>query len=102
MAANFSEKPFQQGANYFITGSTGLLGKLVSETFSNNCIAAVSGYRFVIPEPSEYLHPSFCDLSNKQLLRTPLRGVDTVIHLAWENTLRASTSDSNNLQCLKT
>ena len=65
MAANFSEKPFQQGANYFITGSTGLLGKLVSETFSNNCIAAVSGYRFVIPEPSEYLHPSFCDLSNK-------------------------------------
>ena len=90
----------QREASFFITGSTGQIGKHLSRTFTELCLAAVSGYRYVIPEQSEYLHPSFCDLANKQLLRTPLRGVESVLHLAWENSLQAKVMESTNLSCL--
>lgn len=91
-----------------VTGASGFIGRALVKKLAAKGHTVVAMYRNTIPETTTNVYPVCSDLSNVDLLAVPLRGVDTVIHLAWENTylgsenlsggisdsLRAMTSDS--------
>lgn len=69
-----------------ITGGSGYLGTPLSHYLADKKLTIVSMYRHRIPEPYARVFPVCSDLSSCELLAAPLRGVHTVVHLAWENT----------------
>ena len=87
-----------------VTGGSGYLGSSVVRHLSLAGETVVSMYRHRLPEPCARVFPVCSDLSNAELLAAPLRGVHTVIHLAWDNTftgpgceLSSDPSDEKNL-----
>lgn len=67
-----------------VTGASGYIGKFLVKSLSNKGNTVVSMYRQKISEPLTNVYPICSDLSNIELLGVPLRGVETVVHLAWE------------------
>ena len=87
-----------------VTGGSGYLGSSVVRHLSAAGETVVSMYRHRLPEPCARVFPVCSDLSNAELLAAPLRGVHTVIHLAWDNTftgpgceLSSDPSEEKNL-----
>lgn len=66
-----------------VTGSSGFIGHHLVRKLAQGERAVVCMYRHRLPEPHENVMPFFSDLRSAELLTTPLRGVDTVVHLAW-------------------
>jgi len=50
-------------------------------------------YRHRLPEPCGQVFPVCSDLGSEELLAAPLRGVHTVVHLAWENNFLGPATD---------
>ncbi len=68
-----------------VTGASGFIGcKLVSK-IAEDCRSLVSMYRQRFPEPMENVFPVCNDLRSMELLGAPLREIDIVVHLAWED-----------------
>lgn len=98
-----------------VTGGAGYLGLSVIEHLSKQNQDVIATYRNKIPDPMPNICTMAVDLLVKELLIAPLRGVSTVIHLAWDrsggevspDSLGASKSDvrpleeSVNLTCLR-
>lgn len=78
-----------------ITGASGFIGRPLTKKLAEGGHTVVSMYRHAIPEALQNIYPVCSNLSNVDLLAVPLRGVDTVIHLAWDNSF-LSTSDSSS------
>lgn len=78
-----------------ITGASGFIGRPLTKKLAEGGHTVVSMYRHAIPEALQNIYPVCSNLSNVDLLAVPLRGVDTVIHLAWDNSY-LSTSDSSS------
>lgn len=68
-----------------VTGSAGFIGREVVNRLSAAGRQLVSMYHHRLPESSTGLFPFASDLSSPDLLAAPLRGIDTVIHLAWNH-----------------
>ncbi|MDB2446991.1 NAD(P)H-binding protein [bacterium] len=86
-----------------VTGASGFIGgKLVSK-MAAECRSVVSMYRQRLPEPIENVFPVCNDLRSSELLGAPLREIDTVVHLAWENDSldRPQKNNSINLFLLR-
>ncbi|MFK7873086.1 MAG: NAD-dependent epimerase/dehydratase family protein [Oligoflexales bacterium] len=67
-----------------VTGSSGWLGRsLVQELRAMAPVVAL--YRHCLPEPQDRVYPVWCDLLNTELIPAALRGVQTVVHLAWDD-----------------
>jgi nucleoside-diphosphate-sugar epimerase len=73
-----------QGA-ILVTGGSGFIGRNLVSKFSQNSTPVVCMYHFRLPEPMANVYPVCSDLGSPDLLAAPLRGVETVYHLAWEN-----------------
>ena len=70
-----------------VTGSAGFIGQLLVRRLAEKGRTIVSVYRHRVPESIEGVYPVCSDLSSPTLMAAPLRGVSTVVHLAWEDGL---------------
>ncbi|MDD9950556.1 MAG: NAD(P)H-binding protein [Zetaproteobacteria bacterium] len=73
-----------------VTGSTGYLGRALVTQLGYLGATVVSMYRHKLPESSKNVFPVCSNLSSQELLAAPLRGVDVVVHLAWDHRLPTS------------
>ncbi|MFK7823790.1 MAG: SDR family oxidoreductase [Oligoflexales bacterium] len=70
-----------------VTGGSGYVGTELVKCLASKGETVVSMYRHRLPEPRDNVFPVCSDLGSEELLAAPLRGVETVIHLAWERNL---------------
>ena len=113
--SSFLETTQKPSMPILVTGSAGYLGLTVVEKLVQQNQEIIAAYRSKIPDPMHNLCAMTVDLLNKELLKAPLRGVSTVIHLAWDrgrgetspDASKASRNDfkalesSVNLECLR-
>lgn len=79
-----------------VTGGAGFIGSRLVKHLSSQGETVVSMYRHRLPEPWEKVFPVCSDLESEELLAAPLRGVHTVIHLAWEKNFIGSLTELNS------
>jgi nucleoside-diphosphate-sugar epimerase len=70
-----------------VTGSSGFVGQPLVRLLSEKGRTVVSVYRHRLPDSLEGAYPVCSDLSSPELMAAPLRGVETVLHLAWDGGL---------------
>lgn len=83
----------QSSSAVLVTGGSGYLGAHLVRHLADAGETVVSMYRNRLPEPCSNVFPVCSDLSSEELLAAPLRGVDTVVHLAWENSFTGPEAD---------
>lgn len=66
-----------------VTGSSGFLGSRLVRTLAERRSSVIAMYYHKLPDAVTNVYPICSDMSSPELLATPLRGVDTVFHLAW-------------------
>ncbi len=88
-------------AGVLITGSSGLVGRYLVNSLSSKRSAIVALYHHKLPEPMPNVYPVCSDLSSSELLLAPLRGVDTIVHLAWDGTFVRSGKSGRSDQDLR-
>ena len=91
MAAN-GLRASEDNAAVLVTGASGYLGSSLVRYLAEMGQTVVSMYRHRIPEPCSGVFPVCSDLSSPELLAAHLRGVHTVVHLAWEKTFTGPES----------
>ncbi len=104
-----SVKNSQQDRSTFVTGSAGFVGKHLIRALARSGHSVVAVYRTRMPESLQNVFPVCSDLSNIDILKIPLRGVNSVVHAAWDsvfsrqgNTDQPETfHDSENIKALK-
>jgi uncharacterized protein YbjT (DUF2867 family) len=67
-----------------VTGGSGLVGKQLVRALAKANHVTVSMYHHKLPEPMANVYPFCSDMNSVDLLGAPLRGVESVVHLAWE------------------
>jgi nucleoside-diphosphate-sugar epimerase len=72
------------GRSILVTGGSGFVGRYLVKQLSKKDRTVISLYRHKLPEPMSQVYPVCSDMSSPDLLLAPLRGIHTVIHLAWE------------------
>jgi nucleoside-diphosphate-sugar epimerase len=70
-----------------VTGGSGLIGKQLVRTLAKSNYVTVSMYHHKLPEPMANVYPFCSDMNSIDLLGAPLRGVECVVHLAWEKNI---------------
>ncbi len=76
-----------------VTGGSGFIGQHLVPKLTSRSKSVVSMYHLRLPLPLSNVYPVCSDLSSIDLLAAPLRGVDTVIYLAWEKNFIGSQED---------
>ena len=79
-----------------ITGGAGFIGSRLLKSLAGDGHNVVCVYRQKQPEPHRNVYPVCSRLESKELLAAPLRGVRTVVHLAWDPTVRAKETYKSN------
>ena len=77
-----------------VTGGAGYVGARLCQRLAQNKKTVVSLYRTQLPEARDNIFPVCSNLDSPDLLAAPLRGVATVFHAAWVNSIR-SPAESN-------
>lgn len=67
-----------------VTGGSGFVGRRVVSRLANKGETVVCMYHHRLPEPMANVYPVCSDMGSAELIAAPLRGVKTVVHLAWE------------------
>lgn len=70
-----------------VTGGSGFIGQPLVKSLATLQQPVVSMYHLRLPEPLQNVYPVCSDMSSPELLAAPLRGIQTVVHLAWEGGL---------------
>ena len=68
-----------------ITGSSGFIGGRLVRNIAERRVPVVAMYYHRLPDAVPNVFPICSDMSSPELLATPLRGVETVYHLAWDS-----------------
>lgn len=78
-----------------VTGGAGFVGQHVVRQLAERGRTVVALYHHKLPETLESVYPVCSDMSSAELMAAPLRGVETVVHLAWEGGLAGSAAPRN-------
>jgi nucleoside-diphosphate-sugar epimerase len=70
-----------------VTGGSGFVGQRLVRTLASRGHSIVSMYHHRLPETHLQVFPVCSDMGSPELLAAPLRGISTVVHLAWEGGL---------------
>ena len=90
-----------------VTGCSGFIGTKLISKLSSLDHTVVAMYKQHLPQPMAHVYPVCSDMSSSQLILAPLRGVDTVVHLAWTSPYLGASEkntdllESNNITILK-
>ncbi|WP_159455082.1 SDR family oxidoreductase [Pseudobacteriovorax antillogorgiicola] len=76
-----------------VAGGSGFIGRHLVPFLADRGHSVVSMYHMRLPEPYPNVFPVCSDLGSVDLLAAPLRGVETVIFLAWENNFMGSSDE---------
>ena len=79
-----------------VTGGSGYIGRQLVKGLSQLGQTVVCMYHHRLPEPMSHVYPVCSDMSSAELLAAPLRGVKTVVHLAWEGGLVGPSAPLNH------
>jgi NADH dehydrogenase len=82
---NTAAKPLD--AAIMVTGGSGFVGQHLVKALAEQGRTVVSVYHHRLPESLESVYPVCSDMSSVELMLAPLRGVETVVHLAWDGGL---------------
>jgi uncharacterized protein YbjT (DUF2867 family) len=82
-----------------VTGGAGFVGQHVVRQLAELGKTVVALYHHKLPESLDNVYPVGSDMGSAELLAAPLRGIDTVIHLAWEGGL-TGPSEPVTFNCL--
>ena len=99
--------PFPNKEALLVTGVSGYVGSCLLSRLARVDSSVLVLYRKSLPELLDRFFPVFSDLSDPELLKAPLRGVKTVVHLAWEGSFQgqegsgSSLEQTNNLSGMK-
>lgn len=74
-------------AAIMVTGGAGFIGQHTVRLLAEQGRTVVALYHHKLPESLENVYPVCSDMGSAELLAAPLRGVDTVVHLAWQGGL---------------
>ncbi|MBM4251016.1 MAG: NAD-dependent epimerase/dehydratase family protein [Deltaproteobacteria bacterium] len=77
-------------AAIMVTGGSGFIGSHLVRKLTEQHRTVVAVYRRKLPESLDRVYPVCTDLSSPELMAAPLRGVGTVVHLAWEGGFASS------------
>jgi NADH dehydrogenase len=84
LSARWTEEP---KSAVMVTGAAGFVGTKVVQTLAEQSRQVVAVYHHKLPESLDNVFPVCSDLGSPELMAAPLRGVDSVVHLAWESGL---------------
>ena len=70
-----------------ITGAAGFVGRRLIQALASEKETVVALYHHRLPESLDHSYPVCSDMSSAELMAAPLRGVDSVVHLAWDGGL---------------
>ncbi len=76
-----------------VTGGSGYIGQRLVRKLSDRGPIVVSMYHHRLPESLPNVFPVCSDMSSSELLAAPLRGIKTVVHMAWEGGLVGPTEN---------
>lgn len=77
----------RQLPDILVAGGSGFVGQRLVRTLANRGHSVVSMYHHRLPEALSNVFPVCSDMGSAELLAAPLRGISTVLHLAWEGGL---------------
>ena|GEM_PF-1571490 len=86
--------PQKTAASILISGSAGFIGRNLLRRLSERSRACIALYRAHLPDPMAHALPVFGDLLRIEHLPPALTGVDTVVHLAWNQSFRSRIEDA--------
>lgn len=92
-ASHRGEKSDQTSPAILVTGGSGYVGFHLVRHLAQHGEVVVSMYRNRLPEPYDKVYPVYSDLTSVELLAAPLRGVKTVVHMAWNRNFLGPTKD---------
>lgn len=97
-----SKKTELQASPILVTGGAGYVGQKIVEKLCNQKREVVALYRNRVPDSRANLFPICADLAAKELLVAPIRGVRSVIHLAWDGAIVSGELErTRNIKNLK-
>lgn len=79
------------GVDILVTGGSGMIGRQMVRRLAEDGHGVVSMYHRRLPEAIQGVCPTCNDMLSAELLAAPLRGVSTVIHMAWDGTFIGPT-----------
>lgn len=81
----------QSRRHIMVTGGAGYLGRAVARELVHRGEAIIGLYNQKLPEALDRMMPLCADLRTPDSILTPLRSVETVVHLAWEGGVLGSS-----------
>ncbi|HYX35034.1 MAG TPA: NAD(P)H-binding protein [Oligoflexus sp.] len=91
---NPGSAPQKPAADVLISGSAGFIGRHLLRRLSEKNRASISLYHARLPEPMAHALPVFGDLLRVEHLSPALDGIETVVHLAWNQSFRTRIEDA--------
>jgi NADH dehydrogenase len=80
-----------------VTGSSGFIGKRLVSRISKSGCSVVSMYHHKLPDPMANVYPVCTDFLSVETLLAPIRGADTVVHLAWSSANSLSKAQKSDV-----